>query len=86
MLNDKIEFRVWKGSRRWITFPWTRVRKSLLLRSGAVVDRYELGPLTMAHVGVGGALDIDVGRRFVLDVSVNNKNWSQVGYIVDEPR
>jgi hypothetical protein len=54
------------------------------LASGDVVDRYELGPLTIDHVGDGGVWAVDVGRRYVLDVSVSNKNWSRVGYIVDE--
>jgi hypothetical protein len=53
------------------------------LRGGDVVDRYELWPLTMDHVGPGGVLVVDVGRRLVVEVSVSNPNWSIRDCFVD---
>lgn len=75
-------FRVHKND-KWICHPWTRIRRNLLLRGGDRVNRYELWPITRDHVGVGGMLEIDVGRKLVMDVSISNPNWTSISHVVD---
>jgi hypothetical protein len=68
---------------KWQRLPWTRVRMNVRLKGGDLVHRYEIFPIEQKHIGVGGLLQADMGRSFVLDVSVSNPNWEQVGYVVD---
>jgi hypothetical protein len=76
-------FSVRKVGGGWRHYQWTRIRKHVRLMGGDVVDRYEMFPLEIEHVGVGGVLLVDVGRRLVVDVSVSNPNWSRVERVVD---
>ena len=77
---------VWRGDGKKVVFPWTWVRLHVRLPGGDVVDRYELWPLGPEHVGVGGIMPCDVGRRLVEDYSVSNKNWTKVVHITDLPQ
>jgi hypothetical protein len=82
--NERLGLHVHKAS-EMVCFPWTRVRRGVrLASSGELVDVYELGPLTREHVGPGGVLSTDVGRRLVRHYALSNKNWTMVSYIVDE--
>lgn len=69
-----------------VVFPWTRVSLNIRILRGEVVDRYELWPLGPEHIGIGGILRSDVGRRLVVEYSVSNKSWIMVDRIVDLPQ
>jgi len=77
------EFVVRRPGQKPMVYPWTRVRLNLRLVGGDVVDRYELWPIEREHVGVDKVMAIDVGRKYVLDISVSNRNWSMIDYITD---
>jgi hypothetical protein len=54
-MNMDVRDGLWVRKRgKWVCYPWTRSRLCVRLAGGDVVDRYELGPLTRDHVGLGG--------------------------------